>query len=527
MSRTRLWNALPLLLFLPLPADAQEAERRAMLDKYGPSVVAVRNDESYGSGMVLDERGLVLTNAHVIVSPLPFRVEAMVRENDRIRPAVFTNVVLIGVHPKRDLALVRVDPSQHPGKLIPIVVAKEPAATGDAVYALGYPSSHGGHMKVCTIGEVTGVDKFVDMPGYFEFSAEVHHGNSGGPLVNKKGEAMGVVTRGKFKGEPTAWAIPLHDFRPDEFIPLEQRPKDPAKASKILRYAEEVLRLTKENGSRLGVLLSLDLFFLALVEDISNPDTYFKIGLLRRHEQEYSSAAAYLIRSIQIQPWNEAKDIVYHELGVCLFELGKRGDAMAVWNEAVAKFPGDSAKVWDALAVAYYDSSQYLDAACATRASLRSFGDRAGKMNEIYDKARQKLDADGIARLSQFERSIEGQFQESGKTADKARQQGKRFLLPACEAVVRSYQGVQQEAAAGFNFSTLGKGPTPPQPADIPDKDLMPLFIRSRIAVASEHLQSGKFKLAAEVLEDVIKQYPDRPETESARELLKLINKKK
>src|SRR6185503_8937758 len=218
----------------------------------------------------------------------------------------------------------------------------------------GYPSSHGGRTKVCTTGEVTGVDQFVDMPGYFEFSAEVHHGNSGGPLVNKKGEAMGVVTRGKFKGEPTAWAIPLHDFRPDEFISLEQRPKDPAKASKILRYAEQLLWLSKGNGSKLGLSVAQDLFFLALVDDISNADTYFKIGLLRRHEQEYSSAAAYLIRSIQIQPWNDSKDVVYHELGICLFELDRRGDAMSVWAEAVAKFPGESARVWDALAIAYY-----------------------------------------------------------------------------------------------------------------------------------------------------------------------------
>ena len=526
MSRTRLWTALPLFLFLPLPAHSQEAERRAMLDKYGPSVVCVRNDEGYGSGMVLDERGLVLTNAHVIVSPIPLRVEAMVREDDRIRPAVFTSVVLIGVHPTRDLALVRVDPSQHPGKLLPIVMAKERAVTGDAVYAIGYPSTRGGRTKVCTMGAVTGVDQFVDMPGYFEFSAEVHHGNSGGPVVNKKGEAIGVVTRGKFKGEPTAWAIPLHDFRPDAFIPLEQRPKDPAKASKILRYAEEILRVSKGEGSRIGLLLAQDLFSLALVEDISNADTYFKIGMLRRHEQEHSSAAAYLMRSIQIQPWNDSKDIVYHELGVCLYELGKRSEAMAVWNEAVAKFPGDSAKVWDALAVAYYDSSQYLDAACATRASLRSFGDRAAKMNEIYDKARQKLDGDEISRLNQFERSIEGQFQESSRTADKARQQGKRFLLPACEAVIRSSHGIQQEAM-DFNFSSLTKPLAPSKPADIPDKELLPLFIKSRIAVASEHLQAGKFKLAVEVLEDVIKQYPDRPETESARDLLKLLNKKK
>ena len=79
----------------------------------------------------------------------------------------------------------------------------------------------------------------------------------------------------------------------------------------------------------------------------------------------------------------------------------------------------------------------------------------------------------------------------------------------------------------GFDFATLGKGPNAPQPIDIPDKDLIPLFIRSRIAVAAEHLQDGKLKLAAEVLEDVIRTHPDHPDTETARDLLNLINKKK
>lgn len=525
MTRCGLRRALPLLLLLAVPASAQEAERRAIFDKVGVSVVALKNDRGYGSGLVLDEQGTILTNAHVIVSPLPFRVEALVRDKDRTNSVVFSKCVLLGVHPTRDLALVRVDPSEHDGKLVPIPIAKEKVSTGEIIFALGYPSTHGGHTKICTSGEVTGLDRFVDMPGYFEFSAEVHPGNSGGPIVDRSGRAVGVVTRGKFQGEPTAWAIPLHDFRPDQFIPLERRPKDPAKASKILRYAEEMLRLTKK-GMKLTAYLSEELFLLALVEDISNPDIYFKIGLLQRHDEDYATAAAYLMRSIQIQPWNDAKDLVYHELGVCLYQMRRPGDAMTVWNEALAKYPGESAKVWDALAIAYFESARFLDAACASRASLRAYGERAGKMNEIYDKSRLRLDAKDLAKLAEFEKSIESQFQESRKTADRARQEGKPYLTGSCETLVKTFEGVQKEAS-GFKFSSLGSGPNAPKPIDIPDKDLTPLFVRSRIAVAAEHLQDGRIKLATEVLEDIIKSYPKEPDTETARDLLKLINKKK
>jgi tetratricopeptide (TPR) repeat protein len=530
VTRSGSWRALPLLLLSSLcfaaPSEGeQEAARRAMLDKAGISVVGIRNEQGYGSGMVLDAQGTILTNAHVIVSPLPFHVEARVQEADRIRTVQYSKMVLIGVHPSRDLAIVRVDPAEHPGKLVPITISKDATASGNPVFAIGYPSTLGGVTKVCTSGEVTGLDKFVDMPGYFEFSAEVHTGNSGGPIVDQHGQALGVVTRGKTNGEPTAWAIPLHDFRPDQFVPLERRPKDPAKASRILRYAEDMLKIAKK-GLKAGALISEELFQLALVEDISNPDTYFKIGMLQRADKAFSSATAYLMRSIQIQPWNDAKDLVYHELGACLVALNRIPDAVTVWNEAVAKYPGEASRVWDALAVTHYETARYLDAACASRASLRAFGDRAGKMNDIYDKARAKLDRDSISKLTEFESLIDSRVLEDRKMAEKACAAGRRFMTPACEKLTVSYDGIQKEAV-GFNFSSLGKGPNAPKPIDIPDKDLVPLFIRSRIAVAGEHLQAGKLKLAADVLEDVIKTYPDHPDTESARDLLNLINKKK
>jgi len=395
----------------------------------------------------------------------------------------------------------------------------------DLIHAVGYPGNRGGHVKVCTSGEVTGVDKFVDMPGYFELSAEVHPGNSGGPIVDKSGQAVGIVTWGATAGEPTAFAIPLNDFRPDQFIPLERRPKNPANASKLLRKAEDLLKMAKE-GKTFTAALSGNLFQMALLEDISNSDTYFKIGLLHRHYKAYRPAAAYLMRSIQIQPWNDAKDLAYHELGASLVGLGSISDGMIVWNEAVVKYPGEAARVWDALAIAHFETARFLDAACASRASLRAYGERAGKMNDIYDKSRQRLDPADIAKLTEFEKSIDAQVRDSRKSAEKAQQDGKRFMTPACEKLVDSFEGVQKEAA-GFNFSSLGKGPNAPKPIDIPDKDLIPLFIQSRIAVAGEHLTAGKLKLAAEVLEDVIKTYPDHPEAKAARELLDLINKKK
>jgi tetratricopeptide (TPR) repeat protein len=520
-----MFRALPFFLLLSLPATPQEAERRAMLEKAGPSVVAIRNSESTGSGIILDEQGTILTNAHVIVSPLPLRVEAQFKDNGQLRTAFFQKVVLIGVHPTRDLAIIRIDPSENKAKLAPLPIAKNKATTRDLIHAIGFPSSHGGMQKICTTGEVTGVDRFVDMPGYFEISAEVHPGNSGGPIVDSFGNGVGVLTAGMRNGERVAWAIPIHDLRPDQFIPLDRRPKDPAKAAKLLRFAEEQLK--KARGGKIwSGLISGELFQLALLEDISNPDTYYKIGMIQRAFGEFTAATAYLMRSIQLEPWPDTKEEAYHELGVALANLKKTPEAVTVWTEGIAKYPADSGRIWDDLAIYHYEAARFYDAACASRACLRAFGSRADAMNTIYDQSRKRLGPDELSKLSAYEKSLDGEVQAARKTSEQARRDGKKYLTPACDTLIRSYEGVQKEAS-NFNFSTLGRGPNAPKPLDIPDAELLPLFIQSRIAVAGEHLQAGRIEVAVGVLEDVIKTYPTHPETEIARELLAVIKKRK
>ena len=516
--------ALAFVLALAGLSHSQDFEQRKMLEKVRACVVALRNDQGHGSGMILDEQGTILTNAHVIVSPLPMRVEAEVKVRGELRTVFFSKVTLIGVHPVQDLAIVRIDPAEHKAELLPIPIAKNSIMTGETIHAIGFPSSLGGFQKFLTSGEVKGVNQFVDAPGYFEFSARVHPGNSGGPICDTFGHAVGVVTQTMSNGDPVAWAIPLNNFRPDLFIPLDRRAKDPAKASVYLRFAEQMLK-KGEQGSRPDALLSGDLFHLALLEDISNADTYFKIGMIARAGGKFKVAASYLARSIQIQPWSETRQTPYHEMGVALFELGKVSEAVVVWNEGLAKFPTDAGQIWDALAIYHFGEGRYYEAACATRSSLRAFGPRAEAMNSIYDRSRKRMEAEGLVKLRAYESSLEENSQRTRKEVEKARQEGKKSLTPAFDGFLRTYEGLQKEAT-DFNFRSLGQGPNGPKETPIPDADLVPLFIQSRVAVAREHLKSGRIELATQIFEEVIKSYPDHPEAEDARIYLAVIRKK-
>ncbi|HVR83849.1 MAG TPA: serine protease, partial [Planctomycetota bacterium] len=90
---------------LASPLAAQDSVE----DKVGPSVVRILNEESSGSGMFLDTEGLILTNAHVACSPLPFQVRATVKAGGKTQERTFSKVALLGFHPDYDLALLRID----------------------------------------------------------------------------------------------------------------------------------------------------------------------------------------------------------------------------------------------------------------------------------------------------------------------------------------------------------------------------------------------------------------------------------
>jgi len=165
------------LLLLALVLSPQ-AEARKVGEIVSPSVVAVRNLECHGSGMILDETGLVLTNAHVAASPLAFWFE--VEGGKGGKPVAFRRVTLAGVHPTKDLALLQLDPSEHAVRLVPIPRATARAVTGDPIYALGFPSSSGGKQKILSPGTLTGVDRFVhNHPGFLEVVSAIGPGSSG------------------------------------------------------------------------------------------------------------------------------------------------------------------------------------------------------------------------------------------------------------------------------------------------------------------------------------------------------------
>jgi putative serine protease PepD len=153
------------------------------------SIKAVTQDgEDSGTGIVLNEQGLILTNDHVIAGATSLTVNAG-GATSTTRPAT-----IVGEEANSDLALVHVDPSGLGLKPLKLVSSSS-VQVGDSVYAIGNPY---GLEETLTRGIVSALNREISAPdgskitGAIQTDAALNPGNSGGPLLNEQGEVIGV-----------------------------------------------------------------------------------------------------------------------------------------------------------------------------------------------------------------------------------------------------------------------------------------------------------------------------------------------
>jgi putative serine protease PepD len=155
-------------------------------------VVAIKavtsEGEDEGTGIVLNDKGLILTNDHVIKGATSLTVDASGSSQKT------TSAKIVGVEANQDLALIEVDPSGL--GLTPLTLASSSSLeVGDTVYALGTPY---GLEETFTKGIVSALSREIAAPdgakitGAIQTDAALNPGNSGGPLLDEQGEVIGV-----------------------------------------------------------------------------------------------------------------------------------------------------------------------------------------------------------------------------------------------------------------------------------------------------------------------------------------------
>jgi putative serine protease PepD len=161
---------------------------RAVYAAASPSVASVRTSEGSGTGFLVDSNGTMVTNAHVVGS----NRQVQVRFDDN---GAYHDAQVLSVDASTDLAALKIDPSDAQG-IRPLELAdSDKVHVGDSAIAIGYPL---GLDRTATAGIVSGLERSIESPNGFSIDkviqtdAPVNPGNSGGPLLNAKGQVIGV-----------------------------------------------------------------------------------------------------------------------------------------------------------------------------------------------------------------------------------------------------------------------------------------------------------------------------------------------
>lgn len=220
------------------------SETADIVERVLPSLVNVRVEgfssnplsngktRGQGSGVIIDESGIIVTNNHVVAGAV--RVEVFFTDDQE---SVEGRV--LDTDPERDLAVVKVPVS---GLSAIDIGSSSSLRLGDDVIALGFPLGLGGPTVTAGIVSgknrnleiprtlVTGAEENVNFEGLLQIDAAINPGNSGGPLVDAAGRLVGINTAaaGAASAENVGFAIAIDSALPviEEILtkPPEDRP---------------------------------------------------------------------------------------------------------------------------------------------------------------------------------------------------------------------------------------------------------------------------------------------------------------
>lgn len=230
-------------------APSAKLSNSQIIAKVKPATVYIATENGSGSGVIFTTDGYVLTNDHV--------VKGVTEANVSLSTGEVIYGTVIGRNEVVDLAVIKLNTTKQLPKID--FGDSDKIQQGDEVFTFGFPFGIEGDVsfKEGTISR--------RIEAYFETSAEIHPGNSGGPLVNRYGQVIGINTAifgksisGIQLGETIKLAIPINNARnliPDlkagkVFIDEKARAREAEEKSRMEEARKEAERVAAETRAK-------------------------------------------------------------------------------------------------------------------------------------------------------------------------------------------------------------------------------------------------------------------------------------
>jgi Do/DeqQ family serine protease len=177
---------------------------REFFDRFFEGTPRRRQQNSLGSGLIIDKSGLILTNNHVIKDAEEITVRFANKQEVKGK--------VVGTDGKTDLAVIRVPAKDD----LPVAALgdSDTLRVGEWAIAIGNPF---GFDHTLTVGVVSATGRsdvgIATYENFIQTDASINPGNSGGPLLNIRGEVIGVNTAIVASGQGIGFAIPINMAR--------------------------------------------------------------------------------------------------------------------------------------------------------------------------------------------------------------------------------------------------------------------------------------------------------------------------
>lgn len=298
-----------------------------LVKKIQPAVVTVITYDalgeqlSIGSGFFINKEGLLITNHHVVGGASKILVQTPDRNKFKVSDSVAEDR-------SADLVVLAVDIPKTEIKYLKI--SSMSSEVGDRVMVIGSPL---GLEQTISDGVISAVRNATGFGEILQISAPISRGSSGGPVVNMKGEVIGVATFQIIGGQNLNFAIPgfrvlaLKNRAEQYFSKVDSgsKPKGADESGKIdVEGLQRTHRLSKQYYTKGSAALAQAKFAE-------------QARLYRNAEEKYKEAISFFERAILIEPYSEAR-LDIHKAKSGLEAVRKRGySSPEAWKDDLRK----------------------------------------------------------------------------------------------------------------------------------------------------------------------------------------------
>ncbi len=328
----------------------------AIIKKIQPSTVVIFCYDEKGkitgqaTGFFLNKKGEIITNYHVFSKADYIKVKTIDGETYPMK-------YILAFDRAGDLARISLD--ELPNNIYPLQLNTSIPEVGENIVVIGNPM---GYEYTASEGIVSAVREIESVGRLIQISAPISPGSSGSPVVNMRGEVIGIATYGMVEGQNLNFAIPSERIR--KLVTIENQPTYDKLVGEIRKTIPEK-NYFYDKGFELMVAEDYEgaiYYFQEALKD--NPDefTYSYIGFCNRQSGRLDEALIAYKQAIRLNP----KDVMnLSEIGSTCFEMRNEKEAIIYLRKAIDLDPTGEVIDWYPfinLGTIYLENRQYVEA---------------------------------------------------------------------------------------------------------------------------------------------------------------------